>query len=93
MLMHLSLKEELDLAKLLIRFPEAIELAVEHLEPQKLITYLNDVAAAFHKFYVECRIVGEAEPVMKSRLYLALATRQVLKNGFRILGISAPERM
>ncbi len=93
MLMHLSLKEELDLAKLLIRFPEAIELAIEHLEPQKLITYLNDVAAAFHKFYVECRIVGEAEPIMKSRLYLALATRQVLKNGFRILGISAPERM
>ncbi len=92
-LMHLSLKEELDLAKTLMRFPEAIELAVEHLEPQKLITYLNDVAAAFHKFYVECRIVGEAEPVMKSRLYLALATRQVLKNGFQILGISAPERM
>jgi len=92
-LMHLSLKEELDLAKLLMRFPEAIELAVEHLEPQKLITYLNDVAAAFHKFYVECRIVGEEELVMTSRLYLALATRQVLKNGFKILGISAPERM
>ncbi len=92
-LMHLSLKEELDLAKLLMRFPEAIELAVEHLEPQKLITYLNDVAAAFHKFYVECRIVGEEEAVMTSRLYLALATRQVLKNGFKILGISAPERM
>jgi arginyl-tRNA synthetase len=92
-LVHLSLKEELDLAKLLMRFPEAIEWAVEHLEPQKLITYLNDVAAAFHKFYVECRIVGEEEPVMTSRLYLALATRQVLKNGFKILGISAPERM
>lgn len=92
-LMHLSLKEELDLAKTLMRFPEAIELAVEHLEPQKLITYLNDVAAAFHKFYVECRIVGEEEPIMKSRLYLSLATRQVLRNGFKILGISAPERM
>lgn len=93
MLQHLSLKEELDLAKTLMRFPEAIDVAVAHLEPQKLITYLNEVATAFHKFYVECRIVGEAEPVMKSRLYLSLATRQVLKNGFKILGISAPERM
>ncbi|KER10305.1 MAG: arginyl-tRNA synthetase [[Candidatus Thermochlorobacteriaceae] bacterium GBChlB] len=89
----LAAKEELELAKTLLRFPEAIEVAAESLEPQKLINYLNDVAAAFHKFYVECRIVGEEERVMKSRLYLSLATRQVLKNGFKILGISAPEKM
>jgi arginyl-tRNA synthetase len=93
LLNQLSMKEELDLAKTLLRFPEAIEFSAAGLEPQRLIGYLNDVAAAFHKFYVECRIVGEPETVMKSRLYLALATRQVLKNGFKILGISAPERM
>jgi arginyl-tRNA synthetase len=54
---------------------------------------LNGVAELFHKFYQECRIVGEAEDVMKSRMLLALATRQVLRNGFKMLGISAPERM
>ncbi len=89
----LNAKEELDLAKELMRFPEAISLAANALEPQKLIPYLNSVAELFHKFYQECRIVGEAEEVMKSRLLLALATRQVLRNGFKILGISAPERM
>ncbi len=89
----LNAKEELDLAKELIRFPDAVSFAASALEPQKLITYLNGVAELFHKFYQACRIVGEAEDVMKSRMLLALATRQVLRNGFKMLGISAPERM
>ncbi|MDW8438317.1 MAG: arginine--tRNA ligase [Chloroherpetonaceae bacterium] len=89
----LNAKEELDLAKELMRFPDAVNYAANSLEPQKLITYLNGVAELFHKFYQECRIVGEAEETMKSRLLLAMATRQTLRNGFKILGISAPERM
>ncbi len=89
----LNAKEELDLAKELMRFPDAVSYAANSLEPQKMITYLNGVAELFHKFYQECRIVGETESVMKSRLLLALATRQVLRNGFKTLGISAPERM
>ena len=89
----LNAKEELDLAKELMRFPDAVSFAANALEPQKMITYLNGVAELFHKFYQECRIVGEAEEVMKSRMLLALATRQVLRNGFKMLGISAPERM
>ncbi|MFN3344102.1 MAG: arginine--tRNA ligase [Chloroherpetonaceae bacterium] len=89
----LNAKEELDLAKELMRFPDAVSYAATALEPQKMITYLNGVAELFHKFYQECRIVGEEESVMKSRLLLALATRQVLRNGFKTLGISAPERM
>lgn len=89
----LNAKEELDLAKELMRFPDAVSFAAQLLEPQKMIMYLNGVAELFHKFYQECRIVGEAESVMKSRVLLALATRQVLRNGFKTLGISAPERM
>ncbi|MGQ9806325.1 MAG: arginine--tRNA ligase [Chlorobiales bacterium] len=89
----LDAKEELDLAKELMRFPDAVSFAATSLEPQKMITYLNGVAELFHKFYQDCRIVGEAESVMKSRLLLALATRQVLRNGFKTLGISAPDRM
>lgn len=89
----LDAKEELDLAKELMRFPDTVSFAATSLEPQKMITYLNGVAELFHKFYQDCRIVGEAESVMKSRLLLALATRQVLRNGFKTLGISAPDRM
>lgn len=89
----LNAKEELDLAKELMRFPDAVDYAANALEPQKLIAYLNGVAELFHKFYQECRIVGEATETMNARLLLAMATRQVLRNGFKILGISAPERM
>jgi arginyl-tRNA synthetase len=90
---RLSAKEEIDLAKVLMDFPGAIELCIGTLEPQKMIGYLNGVAEAFHKFYQECRIVSEEESIRKSRLYLCIATRQVLQNGFKILGISAPEKM
>ncbi len=93
MLDHIQAKEELDLAKILLEYPTALELSTKALEPQKVIGYLNKVAEAFHKFYHECRIVGQAEEIRKSRLYLCLATRQVLQNGFRILGIDAPEKM
>ncbi len=90
---YLEVKEELDLAKILMEYPNALELSTIALEPQKVIGYLNKVAEAFHKFYHECRIVGEKESTQKSRLYLSLATRQVLQNGFKILGIHAPEKM
>lgn len=90
---HLGVEEELDLAKIILEYPTALELSIKALEPQKVIGYLNKVAEAFHRFYHECRIVGESEAVQKSRMYLCLATRQVLQNGFKILGISAPEKM
>jgi arginyl-tRNA synthetase len=85
--------EELNLIKKLAALPEWISETLKAYEPNRLIGYLNEVAEAFHKFYHECRVIGEEESVMRSRLYLCLATKQVLKNGFRILGISAPERM
>ncbi|ACF12991.1 arginyl-tRNA synthetase [Chloroherpeton thalassium ATCC 35110] len=89
----LTANEELQLAKILLEYGTALEVCVNALEPQKLIGYMNRVAEAFHKFYQECRIVSEEESVRKSRLYLCLATRQVLQNGFKVLGISAPEKM
>ncbi|MBC8043713.1 MAG: arginine--tRNA ligase [Rhizobacter sp.] len=93
LLTSLTVKEEIDLAKILLEFPAAIERAALTLEPNRLITYLNGVAEVFHKFYHECRIIGEPDAVMKPRLYLILAARQVFQNGFKILGISAPEKM
>lgn len=93
LLSTLTVKEEVDLAKKLLEFGAALERSVHALEPNKLITYLDEVAEAFHHFYEACRILKEPEAVMKPRLYLALAARQVLRNGFKMLGISAPEKM
>lgn len=84
---------EIALTKLLLDFPEAIESCATYFEPHRLTTYLQDVATAFHKFYHEHRIVIPEIDIAKARLSLCLATKTVLANGCKILGISAPERM
>jgi arginyl-tRNA synthetase len=84
---------ELELIKILLRFTEVVERAADSLEPQTIAEYLREAAAAFHKFYHDCRILGEAETLMQARFALAKATQIVLKNGLTILGISTPEKM
>jgi arginyl-tRNA synthetase len=89
----LQKEEEIALIKELGRMPEVVENSGSKHEPQILAEYLREVAAKFHVFYHECRIIGEEEGIMKARLALLNALRQVLKNGLEILGISAPEKM
>ncbi|MBI5464712.1 MAG: arginine--tRNA ligase [Ignavibacteriales bacterium] len=84
---------EVGLAKLLLTFPDTIEAACYGYEPHRLVTYLGDVATAFHKFYHDHRVVIPEADLSKARLALCLAAKTVLANGCRILGISAPERM
>jgi arginyl-tRNA synthetase len=84
---------EIALTKLLLDFPETIEFCAMNFEPHRLTTYLQDVATAFHKFYHEHRIVIPELDIAKARLALCLATKTVLANGCKILGISTPERM
>ncbi|MER3524579.1 MAG: arginine--tRNA ligase [Ignavibacteria bacterium] len=89
----LSTSYELDLIKLLLQFPDFIEYCAATFEIHRLAEYLQDVATAFHKFYHNCRVVSEDDKLTQARLALCYATRIVLRNGFRVLGISAPEKM
>jgi arginyl-tRNA synthetase len=84
---------EIALTKLLLDFPDTVESCAMNFEPHRLTTYLQDVATAFHRFYHEHRIVIPELDIAKARLALCLATKTVLANGCKILGISAPERM
>jgi len=84
---------EIALTKLLLDFPETIEFCAMSFEPHRLTTYSQDVATAFHRFYHEHRIVIPELDIAKARLALCLATKTVLANGCKILGISTPERM
>ncbi|MCS6809019.1 MAG: arginine--tRNA ligase [Bacteroidota bacterium] len=84
---------EIDLIKCILRFPEVVERAAELLEPQGIAEFLRELAAVFHKFYHDCRILGEEEKLMQARFGLVKAAKQVLNNGLRILGITAPEKM
>ena len=68
-------------------------MAARDYDPSYINRYLMRLAAAFHKFYNACRIKGEDEAVIGARLKLAEATRQVLANGLRVIGCSAPEKM
>ena len=85
--------DELYLLKHMVRFPEYINIAYENLEPQNIANYLQELSARFHKFYSHCRVITEDIELSKSRLALVKATKIILANGFKILGISAPERM
>ncbi|MDI3280263.1 MAG: arginine--tRNA ligase [Bacillota bacterium] len=84
---------EVELCRLLADFPEEVVLAAQRREPHRLTRYVLDVAAAFHSFYTECRVLGSEPPLEKARLLLADATRVVLRNALQILGVRAPERM
>ncbi|MEV5966265.1 arginine--tRNA ligase [Kribbella sp. NPDC051952] len=93
----LSHEREGDLLRALAEFPRVVATSAELREPHRIARYLEDTAAAFHKFYDSCRVLPrgdeEVEPVHKARLTLVSATRTVLANGLDLLGVSAPERM
>ena len=74
-------------------FPDLVEGAARAREPHRLSTYLRDVAAQFHSYYHDNRIVTEDAGKTGARLFLSEATRTVLRNGLTLLGVAAPERM
>ncbi|TLU87412.1 MAG: arginine--tRNA ligase [Chlorobium sp.] len=84
---------EVQLGFALLDYPDMIKTSLRLLEPQKMVEYLHSLAELFHRFYQECPILKAKSDICKARLFLSVATRQVLRNGFRILGVSAPESM
>lgn len=95
-LTHLSLlvePQERQLLNTLSRYPDMIVNAALHYEPHQLTNYLREVAADFHAYYNAHHFIVEDEPLRQARLTLLAATRQILLNGFGLLGLNAPETM
>lgn len=90
---QLTHDEEQALALVLSKYPEVVAGATKRLEPHVVANYLRDVAATFHSFYNQHKIIDEDSAVSLARLALATATKQVIANGLHILGVSAPEAM
>ncbi|MEL1222060.1 MAG: arginine--tRNA ligase [Candidatus Neomarinimicrobiota bacterium] len=87
-------KDEIALVKLLSEFPTKMEDVSHSLEPRKIATYLEEVAAAYHKFYGNHKVINPQNTDLSSaRKKLCEATKIILTIGLSILGISAPERM
>jgi arginyl-tRNA synthetase len=89
----LATPEELAMIRKVLQFPEMVESCAVTYEPHRLAEYLHDIAGLFHGYYHEHRVVTEDVPLTAARLLLCRAVQIVLKNGFAVLGISAPEKM
>ena len=90
--------KENELLKALAEFPAVVATAAELREPHRVARYLEEsVAQAYHRFYDNCRIAPQGDEKItdthRARLWLNDATRVVIANGLRLLGVSAPERM
>ncbi len=92
--------EEKALLMHLYRFGEIVEVAAERYEPNFIAEYLLELAAVFNTFYQRkdsdgrlVKIISEDEPETRARMLLVAAVRVVLKEGLRLMGMSAPEEM
>ncbi|MEO5362151.1 MAG: arginine--tRNA ligase [Magnetococcus sp. DMHC-8] len=90
---RLTAPTELELLRLLGRFPEVVELAALEKEPQKIPYYLLELAAAFHTYYNGHKILEEDVALREARLALSGAVGLVIANGLTLLGVHAPEQM
>jgi len=89
----LEKREELDLIKHLLNYPDTLKASAINFEPHRLVNYLIETATHFHKFYTECRVVTEDKDLSNSRLALCEATKIIIASGCKILGIDAPKKM
>jgi arginyl-tRNA synthetase len=89
----LTTEHELALLQRLAEFPEIVENAARELAPHIVAYYLKDLAGDFHSYYNAQQFLVENEKIKLARLALIAATRQVLRSGLDLLGVSAPEKM
>jgi arginyl-tRNA synthetase len=87
-------EKEIALARRLAEYPDVVRAVATHQAPARLARYAQNVAADFHQFYMDCRVLDEAAPELSvARLALAHAAKTILAGALELVGVSAPERM
>jgi arginyl-tRNA synthetase len=89
----LSHEAELDLLRAIADVPSELRRAAELRAPHRLTHVSQDLAARFHRFYTDCRVVSEDAALTQARLWLCIAAKQAIANLLGLLGVSSPERM
>ena len=89
----LTAPTELTLLATLASYPEVLARAQSELGPHQIAFYLRDLAANLHSFYFAERVLVDDAALKMARLALMVATRQVLRNGLALIGVSAPVQM
>ncbi|MEN8282166.1 arginine--tRNA ligase [Acinetobacter gerneri] len=89
----LELEAEAEILAKLAAYPEIVTRAANNYEPHQVGNYLKELAALFHGWYNEHKVLGDDAELTQARLLLSVNVKQVLKNGLELLGVSAPETM
>jgi arginyl-tRNA synthetase len=89
----LATEAEVDLMRRIAELPGEVLVAADLRAPHRIVHHVQAVAAAFHRFYADCRVVGEAPPLAAARLWLARAAKVAIANALGIVGVAAPESM
>ncbi len=92
----LTLPEELQLIKLMARYPDVVAASARLMEPHRIPFYMRELAAAFHAYYHDRnkhKVVSDDAKLSAARLYMVSAIRIIIRNGLGLMGVSAPESM
>jgi arginyl-tRNA synthetase len=89
----LNEKYELGLLAKLAEYPEIVLDSALNYAPHQISYYLRGLANEFHTYYNACQILVDDNELRNARLSLVCAIRQVIRNGLKLLGVSAPEVM
>ena len=89
----LNMPNEAKLMQRLSEYPDIVATAATDLAPHTIANYLKECAADLHSYYNDTKFLVDDVPTKLARLALIAATRQVLKNGLNLLGVSAPHKM
>ena len=92
-LARLEAEAERDLVTALGKYPETVKNAAANFEPHQIANYLRDLASDYHTYYNGHKMLIDDAELRNARITLSVAVRQVLANGLKILGVSAPEQM
>ncbi|MBR5089728.1 MAG: arginine--tRNA ligase, partial [Ruminiclostridium sp.] len=84
---------ELAVIRKIAALPDTVNEAAAAYNPSRITRYVYELAQLFHKFYDSCKIKGEADDVVMSRLALCTAVKTVIKNLLDLLKVDAPEKM
>ncbi|HOK41471.1 MAG TPA: arginine--tRNA ligase [bacterium] len=84
---------EIDLIKHLLDFEDVLSSITISLEPHHIIMYVEELAAKFHAFYTECRVIDAPDDLKFARYILIKAVHYIIKIILNLIGVSAPEKM
>ncbi len=87
-------QHEIDLLKCLLEFNKVVQNAASKRAPNLVVNYIQELAALIHSFYTECRLIDKDNlELTSSRLALAKASKIVISNALKLIGVSSPNKM